>query len=362
MSEKIDAINLLEIEERARELLPQMVYDYYASGANAEVTLRENRAAYERIALLPRMLTDVSVRDMSTTVLGEPVSMPILIAPMALQGLAHPEGEIATTKAASTAKTLTTLATLSTSSIEEAMAAATGSVWFQLYLFRDRTISASLVQRAEAAGCKAVVLTVDVPIPGMRERDVRNRFTLPDHLSLKNLSQAGCQEIPKSVTGSGLAAYIASLFDPALTWKDIEWLARVTKLPVLVKGILRADDALRAVNHGASGLIVSNHGARQLDTTPATISVLPEIVDAVADAVEVYVDGGIRCGTDVLKAMAYGARAVLVGRPILWGLAIGGEAGVQFVLEMLRQEFDLAMALAGCPRIAAITRDLVRTF
>jgi isopentenyl diphosphate isomerase/L-lactate dehydrogenase-like FMN-dependent dehydrogenase len=302
MSEKIDAINLWELEARARELLSQMGYDYYASGANDEITLQENRAAYERITLLPRMLVDVSARDMSTTVLGQPVSMPILIAPTALQGLAHPEGEIATTRAASAAKTLTTLATLSTTSIEEAMAAATGPVWFQLYVFRDRAISASLVQRAEAAGCKAVVLTVDVPMLGKRELDVRNRLTLPDHLSLKNLPQAGCQEIPKSVTArSGLAAYVASLFDPGLTWKDIEWLARVTKLPVLVKGILRADDALRAVNHGASGIIVSNHGARQLDTTPATISILPEIVDAVVGAVEVYVDGGFGVGPTCSK-------------------------------------------------------------
>ena len=360
MSEKIDAVNLRDLKERARKSLSQMAYDFYVSGANDEITLRENRAAYERILLLPRVLVDVSVRDMSTTVLGERVSMPILIAPTALQGLAHPEGEIATTRAAGAAKTLTTLATLSNTSIEEAMAVATGPAWFQLYVFRDRAISASLVQRAEAAGCKAVVLTVDVPMPGQRERDVRNRLTLPDHLSLKNLLQAGCHEFPKNVgANSGMAVYVASLFDPALTWKDIEWLAGVTKLPVLVKGILRADDARRAINHGAAGIIVSNHGARQLDTTPASISVLPEIVDAVAGAVEIYVDGGIRRGTDVLKAMAYGARAVLVGRPILWGLAVGGEAGVKYVLEMLRQEFDLAMALSGCPSLSAISRDLV---
>ena len=234
------------------------------------------------------------------------------------------------------------------------MAVATGPVWFQLYVFKDREVTASLVKRAEAAGCKAIVLTVDAPVLGKRERDVRNRFTLPEHLSLKNLLPAECQELPKSVAG------FASLFDATLTWKDIEWLARLTKLPVLVKGILRSDDALRAVRHGASGIIVSNHGARQLDTTPATILVLPEIVDAVAGAVEVYVDGGIRRGTDVLKAMACGARAVLVGRPILWGLALGGEAGVKFVLEILREEFDLAMALSGCTSLTAITRDLVR--
>src|SRR6516164_611594 len=322
MSERIDAINLEELEERARKVLPQMVYDFHASGANGEVTLRENRAAYERITLLPRVLVDVSARDLGTTVLGEPVSMPILIAPTALPGLAHPEGEVATTKAAGAAKTVMTLATCSTSSIEEAMAVATGPVWFQLYVFKDRAVTASLVQRAEAAGCKAIVLTVDVPVPGQRERDVRNRFSLPDHLSMKNLLPGGCQELPKNVAGSGLAAYVASLFDAALTWKDIQWLAGLTKLPVLVKGILRADDALRAINHGASAIIVSNHGARQLDTTPAAISVLPVIVDAVAGTVEVYVDGGIRRGTDVLKALAYGARAVLVGRPILWGLAV----------------------------------------
>src|ERR1700730_11861779 len=233
MSERIDAINVGELEALARGVLPRMAYDYYAGGANDEITLRENRAAYERITLLPRMLVDVSVRDMGTTVLGEPVSMPILIAPTAFPGLAHPEGEIATTKAAGTAKILMTLATLSTSSIEEAMAVATGPVWFQLYVFKNRAITASLVQRAEAAGCKAIVLTVDVPVLGKRERDVRSGFTLPDHLSVKNLLPGGCQELPKNVVGSGLAAYIASLFDAALTWKDIQWLAGVAKLPVV---------------------------------------------------------------------------------------------------------------------------------
>ena len=360
MSERIDAINLWELEERARAVLPQMSYDFYASGANDEITLRENRAAYERIKVLPRTLIDVSARDMSTTVLGEAVSMPILIAPMAVQCLAHPDGEIATTKAAGAAKTLTTLATLATTSIEEVMAIATGPVWFQLYVFRDRALTASLVQRAEAAGCKAVVLTLDVPVPGKRERDVRNRFTLPEDLSLRNLWPAGLEKLPKDVADSGMAAYAAANFDPTLTWKDVDWLAQITRLPVVVKGILRVDDALSAVNHGAAGIIVSNHGGRQLDTTPAAISVLAEIVDAVAGAVEVYADGGIRRGTDVLKAIAYGARAVLIGRPILWGLAVGGEAGVKSVLEILRQEFDLAMALSGCPNLTAMTRDLVR--
>jgi 4-hydroxymandelate oxidase len=344
-------INLAELEMKARQLLPQTAYDYYAGGANDEITLRENRVAYDRITLLPRMLVDVSQRQMSTTVLGEPVSMPILIAPTSFQGLAHPEGEVATAKAAGAAETLMTLSTLSTFSIEEVMAVAAGPVWFQLYVFKDRAMSASLVKRAEVAGCKAIVFTVDVPLLGRRERDVRNQFKLPDDHSVKNLLPAGLQASPDD---------IVSLFDPALTWKDIEWLAGITKLPVLVKGILRSDDALLAVNHGASGIIVSNHGARQLDTAPATISVLPEIVDAVGGKVEVYVDGGIRRGTDVLKAIACGARAVFIGRPVLWGLACGAEAGVRHVLEMMRQEFDLAMALSGCPTLSSITQDLIR--
>jgi 4-hydroxymandelate oxidase len=296
------------------------------------------------------MLVDVSERQMDTTVLGEPVSMPVLIAPTAFQGLAHPEGEIATVKAAGAARTLMTLSTLSTLSIEEVMAEATGPVWFQIYVFKDRAISASLVKRAEVAGCKAIVFTVDAPLLGRRERDVRNQFKMPDVLSVKNLLPGGFR----------LARCIASLCDTALTWKDIEWLAGITKLPVLVKGILRSDDALLAVKHGASGVIVSNHGARQLDTTPATISVLPEIIDAVGGKIEVYVDGGIRRGTDVLKALACGARAVFIGRPVLWGLACGGQGGVRYVLEMLRQEFDLAMALSGCPTLSSITRDLIR--
>jgi 4-hydroxymandelate oxidase len=238
--------------------------------------------------------------------------MPILIAPTAFQGLAHPEGEVATAKAAGAAKTLMTLSTLSTFSIEEVMTAATGPVWFQLYVFKDRAVSAALVKRAEAAGCKAIVLTVDAPLLGRRERDLRNQFKMPDPITVKNLLTGGLQESAASTPRFGGVSGIASLFDVALTWKDIAWLAGITTLPVLVKGILRSDDALLAAKYGASGVIVSNHGARQLDTTPATISVLPEIVDAVGSKVEVYVDGGIRRGTDVLKAIACGARAVFI--------------------------------------------------
>lgn len=355
-------VNLHELEQHAAERIPRAAFDYYRSGANDEITLAENISAYSDIRLAPRMLVEVSNRDLSTTVLGEKVSMPILIAPTAFQRMAHPDGELATTKAAGRAGTIMTLSTLANTSIEDVAAVASGPLWFQLYVYKDRAITASLVQRAEAAGFKAIVFTVDSPLLGRRERDVRNRFHLPDDLSVANLMRAGMHELPTDVPDSGLAAYIASLYDTGLTWKDVEWLRGITKLPILLKGILRADDAKRAAEIGVEGIIVSNHGGRQLDTVPATITALPRIAEAVSGSrnkVEVLVDGGVRRGTSVIKALALGASAVLVGRPVLWGLALGGEDGVTMVLEMLRQELDLAMALSGCPDVRSITRDLI---
>jgi 4-hydroxymandelate oxidase len=288
--------------------------------------------------------------------------MPILVAPTAFHCLATPEGERATARAAGAAGTVMILSTLSTTAIEDVVAAASGPVWFQLYVYRDRRATEGLVRRAEAAGCRALVLTVDAPLLGRRERDVRNRFRLPPGLAVANLLPEGYGEVPAAVADSGLAAYVSSFLDPALTWRDVAWLQSITELPVLVKGIVRPDDALRAAEAGAAGIVVSNHGGRQLDTSPATLDVLPEIADALAaqgHRIEVLMDGGIRRGTDVVKALALGAKAVLVGRPILWGLAADGEAGAARVLRLLRDELDLAMALAGAPTIADITRDLV---
>jgi 4-hydroxymandelate oxidase len=234
-------------------------------------------------------------------------------------------------------------------------------VWFQLYVYRDRAATEALVARAEAAGARAIVLTVDAPIFGQRERDVRNRFHLPEGLRVENMSAAGHGDIPLRGAESGLAAYIAEKLDPSLTWKDVAWLGGVTRLPVLVKGIVRPDDACRAIDHGAAGVVVSNHGGRQLDGSPATATVLGAIADAVAGRGEVFVDGGVRRGADVLRAVALGARAVLLGRPILWGLAAGGEDGAHGVLEALRSELDLAMALAGCADLSPDTlRGLLR--
>jgi 4-hydroxymandelate oxidase len=355
----MEPINLYDYETIARGKLPAMAYDYYASGAHDELTLAENHAAYDRLKLRYRVLRDISRRSTATTVLGHPLSMPVIVAPTAFHMLAHPEGEVATARAAGSAGTLMILSTLSTTSIEDVMAAASGPVWFQLYVYKDREATKALVQRAEAAGCAALALTVDAQIWGRRERDVRNRFQLPPGLSVKNLMPAGQEEFPKEVHDSGLAAYVASLFDQTLSWRDVEWLCGLSKLPVLLKGIVHPDDARLAVEHGAAGVIVSNHGGRQLDTAPATIEALPDVVEAVDGRIEVLIDGGIRRGTDVVKALALGARAVAVGRPVLWGLAYDGQRGVERVLELLRFEVDLAMGLCGCASVGEIDADLI---
>ena len=232
-------------------------------------------------------------------------------------------------------------------------------MWFQLYVYNDREATRSLIQRAEAAGCSALVLTVDAQVWGRREQDVRNRFQLPPGLSVQNLMGARMEQFPQDVADSGLAAYVTSLFDTTLSWPDLSWLCAETRLPVLVKGVVHPDDARMAVEHGVAGVIVSNHGGRQLDTAPATVDALPGVVEAVDGRVEVFLDGGIRRGTDVLKALALGARAVAVGRPVLWGLVAGGEAGVTGVLDILRDELDLAMALCGCASVDAVSDDLL---
>jgi 4-hydroxymandelate oxidase len=281
----------------------------------------------------------------------------VLVAPTAFHRLAHPEGELATARATSTAGTIMIVSTLATTPVEEIAKVSTGPLWFQLYVAKDRSSTVDLVRRAEAARCKALVLTVDAPLLGRRERDVRNRFALPAGLTVPHLPAS---KLTKDVDGSALAASFADQLDPSLGWDCVDWLRSVTQLPVLVKGIVRGDDAALAVQHGAAGIVVSNHGGRQLDGSVATADVLREVVDAVAGRCEVLIDGGVRRGTDVLKALALGARAVLLGRPVLYGLSLGGEAGVSHVLSLLKAEFDLALALAGCPTVAAIGRDLIR--
>jgi 4-hydroxymandelate oxidase len=305
------------------------------------------------------MLIDVSKVKLGTTVLGVPLSMPLLIAPTAFHRLAHPDGEMATARAAKASGIGMVASTIATCTLEEIASRGPDPRWFQLYVYRDRGLSAELVARAEAAGYRALVFTVDAPRFGRRYADMRHHFTLPEGLTLANFTKAGFADVGASRGGSALNAYVAGLFDASLTWKDLEWLRGITKLPILVKGILRPDDALLSLDHGASGVIVSNHGGRQLDTVPPSIDALPAIAEALRGRGELLMDGGVRRGTDILKALALGAKAVLVGRPILWGLAAGGEAGVSKVLSLLREEFELALILAGCPEASAVDPSVV---
>jgi len=343
----MEPVNVFDYEALAQARVESAAWDFYQGGSDDEVTLRANRSTFERIRLRPRVLVDVTTCDTRTTVLGTSVNMPILVAPTAMHCLAHPEGECATAQGAGRAGTLMVASTVSSRTMEDIAQAASGPLWFQLYVYGGMRTSERMVRRAQAAGYRAIVLTVDLPRMGNRERDIRNNFNLPSHLREANFAGEEMLEIRKEAF--------------TLTWDSLAWLRSVTSLPILVKGILTAEDAELAVQHGVDGIIVSNHGGRQLDTVLASIEALPEIVDAVSGRCEVYMDGGIRRGTDILKALALGARAVLVGRPILWGLAANGTEGVYHVLEILRRELELSMALAGRPTLTSIDRSLVKS-
>ncbi|XP_032444008.1 2-Hydroxyacid oxidase 1 [Xiphophorus hellerii] len=356
-----------DYEEEARRVLPKAVYDYYRSGADGQNTLADNVAAFNRWYLVPRVLRDVSVVDMSISVLGHKLSMPLCVGSTAMQRLAHPAGETATARACKAVGTGMMLSSWATSSIEEvmsAMASSPGSggvLWMQLYIYKDRELTLSLVRRAEKAGYKALFVTVDTPYLGKRLDDVRNRFKMPSHLRMSNFSSASLSFSEDDYgNDSGLAVYVANAIEPALSWDDITWLKKHSRLPVIIKGVLNGQDAVQAVNYGVSGILVSNHGARQLDGVPATLEVLEEVVKAVQGRCEVFMDGGVRRGTDVLKALALGAKAVFIGRPVLWGLACQGEEGVTELLELLKEELRLALALSGCRSISEVSRSLVR--
>ena len=349
-----DPLDLEALEASARERLEPGVYDYIAGGADAELTLADHLAAWSRLRLRPRVLRDVAAVSTATTVLGVEAPTPVMVAPMAYHRLAHPDGEAASAAAAAAAGAVYVLSTQATMSVEEVAAAAPDSLrWFQVYVVRDRDWTAELVARAAAAGYRALVLTADVPFLGNRLRDLRNRFRLPTGLRPANA--------PRQLDDDGLADVLAQAgqFDPSLTPDAIAWLAERSGLPVLVKGVLRGDDAVACLDAGAAGVVVSNHGGRQLDPALATADALAEVAGAVGDRGEVYVDGGVRRGTDVVKALALGARGVLVGRPVLWGLAAGGPAGVAQVLSGLTAELQLAMALCGASRVADLTPDLL---
>jgi 4-hydroxymandelate oxidase len=345
-------INVADYFERAAETVDPAVWCYFEGGAGDEVTLRANVAAYGRWRFRPRMLVDVSEVSTATTVLGTPVSMPLLVAPFAMQRLLDPEGELATARAAAATGTLMCVSTITTSRHAEiAAAAGAGPRWLQLYVLTDRGKTLDHMAEARVAGYSALVLTVDMPVLGRRERDLRLGFQIPAELPLPYMRR----------TEEAATETLAEQFSttPALTWDDLEWIASESGLPVVIKGILTAEDAALAVEHGAAAVFVSNHGGRQLDGVAAGLDALPEVVEAVAGRCEVYVDGGIRRGGDVLKALALGARAAFAGRAIASGLAVGGEAGVHDVLTLLHDEIEAGLALLGCTTPGQVSRSHV---
>ena len=354
-------------EPLAREHLSEMAFAYYVGGAGDERTLRANVAAWAEHEIWHRALVDVSARSTATRLLGLELPVPLLVAPTALHQLAHPDGELATIRACNTAGVPMVVSSIASTRLEDICNEATVPVLLQLYIGADRGFTREFLQRAETAGCAGIELTVDTPIWGTRHREAATGFHLPDGVEVVNLrrstspetSGSGGDTPPDTPAGGSIGEVLGWTISSDLTWADLEWLCSTTSLPVLPKGICRPDDARRAVDAGARGIVVSNHGGRQLDGAPPTARALPRVADAVGDRVPVIVDGGIRRGTDVLRALALGASAVQVGRPVLWGLGTAGSAGVQRVLELIATEFDQAMALSGCANVDDVTADLL---
>jgi 4-hydroxymandelate oxidase len=350
-----EPVCLADFEPLAKAKMPVMGWEYVSGGAADELTMKWNKEAFQRIRLKPRVLVDVSRLDTRITLFGQEHAFPIILAPTAAQKLTHPEGELATARGASAANTAMVLSSFSNTSLEDVAAVTKKPLWFQLYAQTDHGFTRELVQRAEAGGYRALCLTVDTPITGARNRETRANVKLQSLPNMKGLKGFGNE----STVQTGSLDIFSSVLDAALSWKDVEWLRSFAEVPLLVKGVLNPDDADRAVQAGVAGIMVSNHGGRNLDTVPATIDALPQVADKVAGRVPVFVDGGIRRGTDVLKALALGANAVLIGRPYLYGLGAEGEAGVTKVINILQREFAMAMALTGRTTIASIDRSVI---
>ncbi len=347
-----------EYEALARAVLPRPTFEYISTGSADQVTLRENLAALQRVRVLPPLLRGVSQPDLSTSALGQRISLPVILAPVAAQRMYHPDGGLASARAAASAGTIFGVSSSVLNSVEEIARASDGPKWFQLYAPKDRGIGRRLVERAEKAGFRAIILTVD--LGEWKDSDRRNRFTLPRDMLVKHLRDCGFSADFEQMSDDNLIAFNASIWDMGMTWEVLDWLRQSTRLPIMLKGVLRPDDARRAADLGLNGIVVSNHGGRRLDGMPATIDVVEDVAKAVAGKAEIYMDGGIRRGTDVLKALALGARAVLIGRPYVWALAVAGEAGVKNVLELLRAELVNAMSACGCANTSSISRDIVK--
>jgi L-lactate dehydrogenase (cytochrome) len=368
-----------DLRQRARRKIPRMFFDYAEAGSYAEETLRANRADMERIKLRQRVLVDVSQRDLSTTIIGEKVPLPLGLGPVALTGMQHRDGEIAACRAAHAAGIPFTLSTMSICSIEDVAEAVDKPFWFQLYVMKDRGFVRSLIERAAAARCSALVLTIDLQVLGQRHCDVRNGLSVPPEIRLGNILNIatkpgwalgmlrGKRKTFGNLAGhaggttnvNSLASWISTQFDPALSWKDVEWVRGLWPGKLIIKGVLDVDDARLAAKTGASALVVSNHGGRQLDGAPSSISALPKVADAVGGEIEVMFDGGIRSGQDLMRALALGARSCLIGRSYIFGLAAGGQPGVARAIEIIRNELDVTMALCGVNSIKEIGRQVI---
>src|SRR4051812_18213138 len=357
-NDQLPVADLVQYEPLARQRLSQMAYDYVRSGGSDEITMRENRLAFERLRLAPRVLADVSQLDTRISLFGAELEHPIMLAPIAYHRLYHPEGELGTARGANAAGAVMAVSTFTTTAIDEIARNTRSPIWFQLYVQRDRAFTKDMVQRAVASGCKAVCLTVDTPVLGNRYGQLS--FGLPKELECVHLRGLPLNS-PGATQGhkTQRASIYDTLFDPSFNWNDLEWLRSVAGVPVLLKGVLSAEDGRRAVERGADGVIVSNHGGRNLDTVPATIDALPRVVEAVAGRIPVMLDSGIRRGTDVLMALALGAKAVFIGRPYIYGLALGGAKGVERVISILRDELERAMALTGRRSIAEIDSSVL---
>jgi L-lactate dehydrogenase (cytochrome) len=374
-------VNIDDLRRAARRRLPRALFDYIDGGAEDERTLRANQADFARYTFRPRVLVDVSRRDLATTVLGQRIASPVILSPTGFTGVFWPRGEAAAARAVGQRGLIFTASTMSICPLEEIAQAATGPLWFQLYVWRDREVVRSLIERAQRAGFRALVVTVDTPVLGQRERDVRSGLVLPPRITVRNVLDSvrrvswwwGVLTHPRPTFGNfvgaagvshdavSLATFTTRQFSPAVSWSDLDWYRSIWRGPMAVKGVLSPEDARLAVDHGIEAVIVSNHGGRQLDGAPSPVAVLPEIVDAVAGRAEVILDGGIRRGADVVKAIALGARACMVGKAFNYGVAAAGQAGVEKAIDILQTEIDRTLALIGRPTLADLDRSAVRT-
>jgi len=374
-------VNIDDLRTAAQRRLPRALFDYIDGGAEDERTMRANQADFARYTFRPRVLIDVSQRDQSTAVLGQRIASPLILSPTGFTGLFWPRGEAVAARAAGRKGVIFTASTMSICPMEEIAQAATGPLWFQLYVWRDREVVRSLIERARAAGFRALVVTVDTPVLGQRERDVRSGLVLPPRITLKNVLDSvrrfswlrGVLTNPRPTFGNfvgtagvshdavSLAGFTTQQFSPAVSWSDIDWYRSIWQGPLAIKGVLSREDARLAVQHGVEAVIVSNHGGRQLDGAPSAVEVLPEIVDAVDGRAEVILDGGIRRGSDVVKAIALGARACMIGKAFNYGVAAAGQHGVEKAIDILRTEIDRTLALIGRPTLADLDRTAVET-